>query len=370
MKEQITNKEQKERHCGLDPQSPANSTSPNPSKGGEQATLEVEQISNNVKPSLFPPLVAERSRSVGGTKGGFSMRKQLPLFRRGLGGGASALLRLLRLRSVTAARNDGRAVVLLLFILLSISPTVFSQNNDRVVKQRIYDYDYAIPNSIEKCFELLDKTMPDNEIELIRILDEDSIYYHPEFKRGTDFFHAWKIYDGSELTEYFNNKGLFGSFEIYESILISYHRYLNNKEIKLEEQIEKYKIIQQKEYKEYLLLTQQDSINGIYIPMDLEDCFLQLDKLLSNKDKKKIKALKNKEETIKHHHGLGMWLRNNWGLWGGSRLQKYLLEKGINHPDEMSSLILVFYHDWLNNKNNEWKDWINNINNEINIKNE
>ena len=219
-------------------------------------------------------------------------------------------------------------------------------------------YDFRIPNNIEKCFKLLDKTMSDYEIKLIRTLNEDSICYHSEFTYGTDFFHAWKIYDGSKLTKYFNKKGLHGSFEIYGSILISYHRHLNNKEIKLEEQIEKYKSIQQEEYNEYLQKTQQDSIAGIYIPINLKDCFVQLDKLLSESDKNEIKTLENRQETIKYHHGLGTWLRNNWGLWGGSKIQEYLLAKGLKHPDEMSALILEFYYDWLNDKNEEWENWI------------
>ena len=54
-------------------------TSPNPSKGGEQAVRKI------------------------------SVRKQLPLFWRGLGGGASGLLR--------SARNDAYSLILLLFIL-------------------------------------------------------------------------------------------------------------------------------------------------------------------------------------------------------------------------------------------------------------
>jgi len=69
---------------------PENNTSPNPSKGGEQATK--EQTCNSIKPSLFPPF--------GGIKGGFNTRKQLPLFWRGLGGGATGLLR--------SARNDAK----------------------------------------------------------------------------------------------------------------------------------------------------------------------------------------------------------------------------------------------------------------------
>lgn len=108
-------------------------------------------------------------------------------------------------------------------------------------------YDYPIPKSIEKCFEILDKTLPQDEKLLVKTLPEDSIYFHKEFQYGADFFHAWKIYDGSKLTKYFNEKGLFNSNDIYETILISYHRYLNKKEINLEQQIAKYNAILEKE---------------------------------------------------------------------------------------------------------------------------
>lgn len=108
-------------------------------------------------------------------------------------------------------------------------------------------YDFPIPKTIEKCFEMLDKTLSKDEILLIKTLSEDSIYYHEEFQYGTDFFHAWKIYEGSRLTKYFNEKGLFSPNDIYETILISYHRYLNKEVINLEQQIEKYTIMHEKE---------------------------------------------------------------------------------------------------------------------------
>jgi hypothetical protein len=44
------------------------------------------------------------------------------------------------------------------------------------------------------------------------------------------------------------------------------------------------------------------------------------------------------------HMALGLWMRNNWGLWKGSRLSKYFTKKGINHPDDMSGIILYSYH--------------------------
>jgi len=216
--------------------------------------------------------------------------------------------------------------------------------------------DYPIPKNIEQCFKLLDKTMSENEKFLIKTLPEDSIYFHEEFQYGADFFHAWKLYDGSKLTKYFNKKGLSTSHEVYETILISYHRYLNNQEIDLSKQVEKYQNLRQKEYESYLIKIEKDSINGIYIPKNLDDCFIQLDNMLSEEDKQSIKQLENKKETIKFHHVLGMWIRNNWGLWGGSRLQKYFMEKNITQPDTMSALILESYYDWLNHENNSNKN--------------
>ena len=98
-----------------------------------------------------------------------------------------------------------------------------------------------------------------------------------------------------------------------------------------------------------------DTIDGFYIPKNLEECFFELNKLLKTKDKNEIKNLSNKNEMSKFHFGLGMWLRNNWYLWGGSRLQLYFFAKGIDHPDDMTGLLLRFYYDWLNGKHDEWK---------------
>lgn len=199
--------------------------------------------------------------------------------------------------------------------------------------------------------------MPDREINLVKTIREDSIYFNPAFHYGTDFFHAWKLHDGSILTRYFNDKGLHGSHEIYEAILISYHRYLNRESIKLDEQIKKYQAKQQKEYEGSIAEIRKDTLNGVYIPMDLKDCFKQLDKLLSDKDKSEIRKLGDSSETISYHHLLGQWIRNRWELWTDSRLRTYLLRHGCHQPDDMSLTILEFYYDWLNNRNEKWMKW-------------
>jgi hypothetical protein len=100
-----------------------------------------------------------------------------------------------------------------------------------------------------------------------------------------------------------------------------------------------------------------ETVNGIYIPRDLGDCFLELDKMLSEVEKKEMRAQPSRDDMCLYHHGLGTWLRNNWGLWHGSRLQKYFTDRGVSHPDNMSGIILDHYHDWLNGRQDAWKAW-------------
>lgn len=110
-----------------------------------------------------------------------------------------------------------------------------------------------------------------------------------------------------------------------------------------------------KEHEAYLARLTADSINGVYIPRDLEDCFHQLDTLLSSQDLRTIKNYESSDEMINLHFGLGMWMRNNWGLWGGSRLQKYCLQRGLRHPDYMSDTILRYYWEYLHGIHDSWR---------------
>jgi len=51
-----------------------------------------------------------------------------------------------------------------------------------------------------------------------------------------------------------------------------------------------------------------------------------------------------------YHMSMGLWMRNNWGLWKGSRLAKWFNAQGIIHPDDMSGIILTSFWRHLNNK--------------------
>lgn len=77
----------------------------------------------------------------------------------------------------------------------------------------------------------------------------------------------------------------------------------------------------------------------VYVPADLEDSFRELQKMLHPDLLREMKE-KPEKQMIEYHRGLGMWMRNNWGLWAGSRLAKYFNGIGVFHPDDMSGIIL------------------------------
>jgi hypothetical protein len=64
------------------------------------------------------------------------------------------------------------------------------------------------------------------------------------------------------------------------------------------------------------------------------DC---LDKFLPADNQK---ALAAPEGAIAAHFGLGMFLRNNWGLWKQGPLYRSMSSMGFTHPDDMSGAIL------------------------------
>jgi hypothetical protein len=107
-----------------------------------------------------------------------------------------------------------------------------------------------------------------------------------------------------------------------------------------------------------------DSINGIYIPDSLQDCFVTLDKVLPNVLKKEMTAMKKSGDMLLYHLSLGMWMRNNWGLWGGSRLLVYFKDHGVKgfhdgfpNAEGVSTLILMEYYDWLHGNKNAAAEW-------------
>ena len=105
------------------------------------------------------------------------------------------------------------------------------------------------------------------------------------------------------------------------------HLYFRKKNDQLARQEKEQELVKERQESERRLTL--ESIDGIYIPKDLGECFVELDKLLPEVDKREMRALSDREKMIRYHSGLGRSLRNRWGLWGASRLQKYFTDRGV-----------------------------------------
>lgn len=83
------------------------------------------------------------------------------------------------------------------------------------------------------------------------------------------------------------------------------------------------------------------------IPETLDECFVELAKVLSLEEIE-VMRVGTEDDMSLYHHGLGRWLRNNWGLWAGGNLRDWFDEQGVHHADDMSAIILNSFWRFLN----------------------
>lgn len=97
------------------------------------------------------------------------------------------------------------------------------------------------------------------------------------------------------------------------------------------------------------------------IPSNLNECFSALDEMFKESEEDKAWFLSQSEDEAvgAFHHGLGRWIRNNWGLWTkNSELYNLFNDMGLWHADDMSGVILTSYHRKINNKEINLKEQI------------
>jgi hypothetical protein len=80
-----------------------------------------------------------------------------------------------------------------------------------------------------------------------------------------------------------------------------------------------------------------------YVPADVFEAIEVLDRELPRRARSQLRQAEE-EDLILFHFGLGMGLRNDWGLWRDSRLAHYFRGLGVDDADEMSGVILAAYH--------------------------
>lgn len=243
---------------------------------------------------------------------------------------------------------------ILFFIFSFMVLTSCSKNKDtllkndnnclQVYKDSISKHGFYIPANINECNQELD-TLLQHQPKKLLIETKDI-----ELKRirGMLIFSEWFEEECTRLCCYFNTKGIDSHEDMEYLILLSYKRYLLKQDFEFDTECKKivthHDSIKAKYEAKRKKQSEVDSIDGIYIPKDLDDCLLELDKILDNTIKTEIKKAEN---TDNFHFGLGLWIRNNWGLWGGSRLWHWFYNQEVSHPDDISGAILSTYQEYL-----------------------
>lgn len=89
-------------------------------------------------------------------------------------------------------------------------------------------------------------------------------------------------------------------------------------------------------------------INDVYIPKDMEDCFVELKRLSAPSALQIFKNGAEEQVAKKLHFGLGKWMSVNWNFYEGSRFSHYLKLQGVSHPDDMVQFTIVSFHRHIN----------------------
>ena len=213
-----------------------------------------------------------------------------------------------------------------------------------------------LPKNLKQTVLYLTLDCPDSVKNLIKSIHKDSLIYavYPFAKTKPyinykTIFHWTSSENGNpKITKYLDKNGIFDYHS--EVILYAFKQYLLNGKINEKEILSNYIGYQKKLNEKDKVKFVTDTIDGVYIPKNLEDCFEQINSFWNDSIKTQVKIWEESEFTGKVHMGFGMWIRNNWRLWGGSRLSKYFNDLGVYHPDDMSEIILDSYHRHLNNK--------------------
>ena len=204
------------------------------------------------------------------------------------------------------------------------------------------------PANLTQAIRFLDADCPDSLKQIIRSTPTDElkelVYL---WGRKYKAIFEWTNKDSnSKLRAYLSDRGVSMHQDIV--ILQAFRNHLLGMRTDEKELLRPYQEIEQRWSTEDQARYTTDTLRGVYIPRDLEDCFRQIDSFWNDSTKLKVKQWSEDEFSARAHLGFGMWMRNNWQLWAGSRLSKYFNDLGVNHPDDMSGIILDSYHRYLN----------------------
>ena len=113
---------------------------------------------------------------------------------------------------------------------------------------------------------------------------------------------------------------------------------------------------------EYQINITKSHLNGVYIPKDMAEAFVELDRLISRENKAKYLTLNEKQAASSMFFSLGRWITIKWQFYVGSRFSHYLKTAGLKHPDDMAFFVMIMYHRHLSKAPLDVKNLIDQLN--------
>ena len=226
---------------------------------------------------------------------------------------------------------------LLLFVFLLTELTSFGQRTSN-------------PKNLKKALAILQVECSDSLKALVCQTPNDELY-ELSYPEGAEFelIYDWtdRAHGSSRIEKYFAKNGIEYYFHMTNVLILALKKSVLNEPFTESDLFKPYQAIEYKWAQEDSVRFTTDSLRGVYIPIDLADCFKQIDSFWSDSIQNEVKQWSEDKFTGRAHMGFGMWMRNNWQLWAGSRLSAYFNNMGIHHPDDMSGIILASYHRYL-----------------------
>lgn len=109
-----------------------------------------------------------------------------------------------------------------------------------------------IPKDLSDCFSTLNKLISESSKQKFKELPELEAVEKMRFGFGTWMMKNWSLYDGSRLSHYLRNLGVSFPDDMVDCLILSYHRYLNDTDLLLKEQVIQFKAIREEAHKEKL----------------------------------------------------------------------------------------------------------------------
>lgn len=150
--------------------------------------------------------------------------------------------------------------IVMLLVLFFMAPAMHAQ--DIPTSEAEYDSIYAkrilleeidgvyIPRDLTEAFAELKSLSSPADLQKLQAAPEDVARYKLHFGLGRWMIVNWGFYEGSRLSHFLRGTGLEHPDDMVRVILVCFHRHLNQKELKFEEEVAFYRDFREKERQE------------------------------------------------------------------------------------------------------------------------